>query len=71
LFDATYSNLQTNRYLCWWERIRVLAGSVIDTGNGKCTEEDEEYLGKINSMLLNVMPSVKEAYPSSNSRPII
>jgi hypothetical protein len=49
----------------------MLAGSVIDTSNGKCTEEGEEYLGKISSMLLNVMPSVKEAYPSSNSRPII
>jgi hypothetical protein len=49
----------------------MLACSVIDTSNGKCTEEDEEYLGKISSMLLNVMASVKEAYPSSNSRPII
>jgi hypothetical protein len=49
MFDTTYIHLQTNRYLGWWERIRMLAGSVINTGNGKCTEEDEEYLDKISS----------------------
>jgi len=71
MFDATYIHLQTNRYLCWWEHIRMLAGSVEDAVNGKCTEEYEEYLDKINSMLLNAMHIDKEPYPRSNSRPII